>query len=79
MPQRIDETGVLLSEFMNIFKETDLAPVVEETMTHWLSTRRAGVVVYGLLKSAGFTIDDPNIFGNIIEACLENYFESTGK
>lgn len=77
--QRIDEAGVLLSEFLNIFKEAEMQLVVEQTLTHWISTRRAGIVVFGLMKSVGINVENPNVFGNITEACLESYFDSIGQ
>ncbi|KAK6644427.1 hypothetical protein RUM43_000694 [Polyplax serrata] len=69
-----DETIVLFREFLAIFTEPGLSSVAEDTLCEWLSSRKSQAIVYGLMYSTGTTIDNPKLYGRIMESILENYF-----
>ncbi|RZF35978.1 hypothetical protein LSTR_LSTR005391 [Laodelphax striatellus] len=77
-PQRVCEAGLILSEFLVLVNQSPSSTVSEiavDATIDWLSSRDcSSVVVAGLLRILGTTVQDEQHFGSLMEAALMAFF-----
>lgn len=74
--QQVSECALMLGEFLTgTLASAPLNTVLAKGLSEWLSTHTGGsVVVLGLIKSLGISVQNQQMLGEILEDTLQAFF-----